>query len=111
MRPAGMMYRWDTFLSMCVLRFGSSPSTWPTAPSTLTCSTVSTTDLLSSSSVRRWSKVFAIYGNVLEVDEEGNVLNEGDAQYRAAQWIRRLCDPAYEVEPPFQPWETELHGP
>ncbi|MEU9689425.1 DUF7677 family protein [Amycolatopsis japonica] len=56
-------------------------------------------------------QVFAIYGNVLEVDEEGNVLNEGDAQYRAAQWIRRLCDPAYEVEPPFQPWETELHGP
>ncbi|WP_457784811.1 DUF7677 family protein [Streptomyces mirabilis] len=30
---------------------------------------------------------------------------------RVAQWIRRYCDPTYEVEPPFQAWETELHGP
>ncbi|MBP0457971.1 DUF7677 family protein [Streptomyces montanisoli] len=56
-------------------------------------------------------QVFAIYGNVLEVDGNGEVLNDGDAQYRAAQWIRRHCDPTYEVEPPFQAWETELHGP
>jgi hypothetical protein len=56
-------------------------------------------------------QVFAIYANVLEVDENGEVLNDGDAQYRAAQWIRRHCDPGYEVDPPFQPWETELHGP
>lgn len=27
----------------------------------------------------------------------GNVLTEGDAQYRAAQWIRRCCDPSYQV--------------
>jgi hypothetical protein len=26
--------------------------------------------------------VFAIYGNVLEVDTYGKVLNEGDAQYQ-----------------------------
>ncbi|WP_246213492.1 DUF7677 family protein [Kitasatospora viridis] len=56
-------------------------------------------------------QVFAIYTNVLEVDPDGNVLNEGDAQYRAAQWIRRCCDPTYRIEPPFQAWETELHGP
>lgn len=56
-------------------------------------------------------QVFAIYCNVLEVDANGEVLNEGDAQYRAAQWIRRYCDPAYDVEPAFQGWETELHGP
>ncbi|MFJ4847833.1 hypothetical protein [Streptomyces sp. NPDC088733] len=55
--------------------------------------------------------VFAIYGNVLEVDEDGEVLNDGEAQYRAAQWIRAYCDPGYEAEPPFQAWETELHGP
>lgn len=56
-------------------------------------------------------QVFAIYGNVLRVDESGQVLNDGEAQYRAAQWIRAHCDPGYQVEPPFQAWETELHGP
>ncbi|MFE5867207.1 hypothetical protein ACFQ6V_00995 [Streptomyces roseifaciens] len=53
--------------------------------------------------------VFAIFTNVLEVDEQGRTLNHGEAEYRAAQWIRRRCDPGYRVEPPFQPWETELH--
>ncbi|MEU5438351.1 hypothetical protein AB0G73_34055 [Streptomyces sp. NPDC020719] len=56
-------------------------------------------------------QVFAIYCNVLQVDAHGRVLNEGDAQYRAAQWIRAHCDWSYRVEPPFQAWETELHGP
>ncbi|GGK61953.1 hypothetical protein Ppa06_60840 [Planomonospora parontospora subsp. parontospora] len=55
--------------------------------------------------------VFTIFTNVLEVDENGMVTNEGDAQRRAAQWIRHHCDPSYEVDPPFQPWETELIGP
>ncbi|MGP3989562.1 DUF7677 family protein [Streptomyces sp. 3N207] len=55
--------------------------------------------------------VFAIYANVLQVDESGQVLNDGEAQYRAAQWIRGFCDPGYRIEPPFQAWETELHGP
>ncbi|MCQ9129258.1 hypothetical protein KMS84_00255 [Streptomyces sp. IBSBF 2807] len=54
-------------------------------------------------------QVFAIYGNVLQVDEVGMVLNDGDAQYRVAQWIRACCDPGYRVEPPFEAWETELH--
>ncbi|MGA6156498.1 DUF7677 family protein [Stenotrophomonas sp. NPDC087984] len=56
-------------------------------------------------------QIFAIYGNVLEVDESECVLNDGEAQYRAAQWIRAYCDPSYQVKPPFQAWETELHGP
>jgi hypothetical protein len=56
-------------------------------------------------------QVFAIYGNVLKVDTDGKVSNEAEAQYRAAQWIRHYCDPEYQVEPPFQAWETELHGP
>lgn len=56
-------------------------------------------------------QIFAIYGNVLEVDESGSVLNDGEAQYRAAQWIRAYCDPSYQVDPPFRTWETELHGP
>ncbi|OKH91356.1 hypothetical protein AB852_31235 [Streptomyces uncialis] len=53
--------------------------------------------------------IFAIFCNVLEVDEHGHTLNYGDAEYRAAQWVRRRCDPAYQVEPPFEAWETELH--
>ncbi|WP_205304624.1 DUF7677 family protein [Nonomuraea montanisoli] len=56
-------------------------------------------------------QVFAIYCNVLQVDANGEVLNEADAQYRVAQWIRAYCDQSYQVEPPFQAWETELHGP
>ncbi|WP_328318011.1 DUF7677 family protein [Streptomyces sp. NBC_00388] len=55
--------------------------------------------------------IFAIFANVLEVDADGQTLNDGEAQYRAAQWIRRCCDPGYRVEPPFEAWETELHGP
>lgn len=55
--------------------------------------------------------IFAIFANVLEVNDQGETLNAGDAQYRAAQWIRRRCDPEYQVEPPFEDWETELHGP
>ncbi|WP_234319216.1 DUF7677 family protein [Streptomyces sp. NRRL S-237] len=55
--------------------------------------------------------VIAVFTNVLEVDDHGRTLNDGDAQYRAAQWIRGRCDPEYRVEPPFEAWETELHGP
>ncbi|MFB7456131.1 hypothetical protein [Streptomyces sp. NPDC056188] len=54
-------------------------------------------------------QVFAIYSNVLQIDADGMVLNDGDAQYRVAQWVRACCDPDYRVEPPFEDWETELH--
>ncbi|MEV7897827.1 DUF7677 family protein [Streptomyces cyaneofuscatus] len=53
--------------------------------------------------------VFAVFSNVLEVDEHGRTVNDGDAQYRVAQWIRARQDPGYVVDPPFEPWETELH--
>lgn len=52
--------------------------------------------------------VFAVFANVLEVDESGQVTNHDGAAYRAAQWIRAHCDDAYEVEPPFEDWEVEL---
>ncbi|MGJ3558985.1 DUF7677 family protein [Streptomyces sp. INA 01156] len=54
-------------------------------------------------------QVFAIYSNVLQIDAEGMVSNDGDAQYRVAQWVRARRDPSYRVEPPFEDWETELH--
>jgi hypothetical protein len=56
-------------------------------------------------------RVFAIFTNVLDIDEHGRVTNYGDAEYRAAQWIRRRCDPTFAVDPPFEEWETDLSGP
>lgn len=56
-------------------------------------------------------QAFAIYTNVLELDEHGNVLNAKYAEKRAADYIRSYCDPKFEVEPPYEHWETELHNP
>ncbi|MEU7867387.1 hypothetical protein [Dactylosporangium sp. NPDC049140] len=53
-------------------------------------------------------QVFAIFANVLDVDAAGSVTNYGDAEYRAAQWIRKVCDAGYEVDPPFADWEVAL---
>jgi hypothetical protein len=53
-------------------------------------------------------QVFAIFANVLDVNDAGEVTNYGDAEYRAAQWIRSICDRTYEVDPPFADWEKEL---
>ncbi|MBQ0994249.1 hypothetical protein KBX08_29735 [Micromonospora sp. H61] len=53
-------------------------------------------------------QVFAIFANVLDVNESGEVTNYGDAEYRAAQWIRRCCDDSYKVDPPFAGWELDL---
>ncbi len=53
-------------------------------------------------------QAFAIFLNVLDVDAAGQVTNAEEAMRRAAQWVRSYCDPAYEVEPPFDDWETEL---
>ncbi len=55
--------------------------------------------------------VFAIYANVIELDEDGTVLNGKYAEERACQSLRRYCTPGYTVEPPFEDWETELHSP
>ena len=55
--------------------------------------------------------VFAIWSNVVELDEHGKVLNKDKAELRAAQYIREFCDSSYVVEPPWEPWEVELHGP
>ena len=54
-------------------------------------------------------KVFAIYANVIEVDENGTVLNAKYAEKRAVDYIRSYCDPTFEVYPPYEDWETNLH--
>ena len=52
---------------------------------------------------------YAIYINVLELDEHGNVLNAKHAEHRAAQYIRSYVDRDYSVTPPFDDWEVHLH--
>jgi hypothetical protein len=53
-------------------------------------------------------QAYAIFANVLEVDDNGKVLNAIHAQKRATDYIRAYCDPSFRVEPPYAHWETEL---
>jgi hypothetical protein len=56
-------------------------------------------------------RCFAIYANVIEMDENGVVQNAKYAEKRATQYIRTYCDATYKVHPPFEEWELELHSP
>ncbi len=55
--------------------------------------------------------VFAIYVNVLELDEDGTVLNAKYAEKRATDSLRAYCDAEFVVSPPYAEWETTLHDP
>ena len=55
--------------------------------------------------------VFAIFANVLELDEDGNVLNFTYAQRRATDYLKAYCIRGFEVVPPYEEWETNLYGP
>lgn len=48
----------------------------------------------------------AIFCNVLELTAGGSPVNANEAEIRAAQYIRAYCDKTYQVDPPFQNWET-----
>ena len=54
-------------------------------------------------------QTYAIFMNVLEVDENGIATNEKYAEQRVAQFIRRYVDASYTVDPPFEDWEVCLH--
>ncbi len=56
-------------------------------------------------------QVFAIYANVIELDENGLVLNAKYAEKRATDYLRAYCDPSFTVEPPYENWELMLHNP
>ena len=56
-------------------------------------------------------KVFAIYANVIELDQEGNVMNAKYAEKRATDYLRAYCDPSFAVTPAYQDWEVALHSP
>ena len=54
---------------------------------------------------------YAIFANVLEMDEAGEVLNFTYAQKRATDYLRSYCNPLFQVSPPYEEWEMELYGP
>jgi hypothetical protein len=57
-------------------------------------------------------QVFAIFANVIELDEHtGEVLNAHYAQKRATDYLRAYCDRSFVIDPPYEDWETELHSP
>lgn len=56
-------------------------------------------------------QVYAIFANVLELDEKGVVLNAHYAQRRATDYLRQYCDPTFRVDPPYESWEVQLHEP
>jgi hypothetical protein len=56
-------------------------------------------------------QVYAIFANVLEFDESGQVLNAQHAQKRATDYLRSYCVRGFKVGPPYEDWELELHAP
>lgn len=54
-------------------------------------------------------QAFAIFANVIELDENGEVLNAKYAEKRATDYIRSYCDSNFKAEPPFEDWEIELY--
>jgi hypothetical protein len=56
-------------------------------------------------------QVYAIFANVLELDEKGQVLNPQYAQKRATDYLRAYCDRSFKVDPPYEDWELALHEP
>lgn len=56
-------------------------------------------------------QVFAIYANVIELDEQGLVTNAKYAEKRATDYLRAYCDRNFTVEPPYEDWELLLHNP
>jgi hypothetical protein len=54
-------------------------------------------------------QVYAIFANVIELDENGSVLNFKYAQKRATDYLRAYCDSSFKVEPPYEDWEVSLY--
>ena len=53
---------------------------------------------------------FAVFANVLRLDEAGNPVNVQDAERRAAMFIRQWSSSnRLPAEPPLQHWEVALH--
>lgn len=53
--------------------------------------------------------VFAVFTNVLRVDDDGKVVNAAEAGQRAAAVVRRYHQPSFVIQPPLADWEI-AHG-
>ena len=57
-------------------------------------------------------QVYAIFANVLELDEKGQVLNAHSAQKRRRTTLGHIVIPTSKLDPPYEEnWETKLHQP
>lgn len=54
-------------------------------------------------------QVFAIFANVIEMDDDGTVTNFKYAQQRATDYLKNYLDSTYVVSPVYEDWETALH--
>ncbi|MFM9987274.1 hypothetical protein [Flavobacterium sp.] len=54
-------------------------------------------------------QVFAIFANVIEMNEKGEVLNAKYAEIRATNYLKQYCDNSFVIDKPFEDWEIELH--
>jgi hypothetical protein len=53
---------------------------------------------------------FAIFANVLELDDQGEPVNEKYAERRAALWLYKYCTGELPPgEPDLEEWEVELY--
>ena len=55
-------------------------------------------------------QAYAIYANVLEINDMGQVINAKHAEERAAQYILQYIT-GQKATPPFEDWEVALHQP
>ena len=53
-------------------------------------------------------QTYAIFANVIELDESGKVINAAYASRRAVQYILSYVQ-GIPVKPPFEEWETALY--
>jgi hypothetical protein len=53
---------------------------------------------------------FAVFANVLELDDSGQPVNEKHTETRAATYLYRYCTGELPPgQPDLEPWETELY--
>ena len=54
-------------------------------------------------------QAFAIFANVIILDDSGKVLNAEYAEKLATDYIRRYFDPVYKTTPEYEDWEVSLY--
>src|SRR5215510_5468652 len=77
--------------------------------SAIRCSKASATGI-SSGTPSQMETCFALFANVLELDDSGQPVNEKHAEKHAATWIYQYCTGKLPPgQPNLEPWETKLY--